>query len=65
MKYGLFFFLDELQMRASEDLTITMSDRTPESHSCPQTTQRRKRRKRVSLLGIRTLTTVNTHSRYV
>lgn len=52
LKYGpLFFFffsLDELQMRAVEDLSITMSDRTPESHSCPQTTQRRKRRKRVS-----------------
>lgn len=65
-----FFSLDELQMRAVEDLSITMSDRTPESHSCPQTTQRRKRRKRVSLLGIETPTSrrnrrVNTHSHYV
>lgn len=68
--FFFFFSLDELQMRAVEDLSITMSDRTPESHSCPQTTQRRKRRKRVSLLGIETPTSrrnrrVNTHSHYV
>lgn len=39
----LFFPQAELQMRAIENLSRTMSDRTAESHSCPQTTQKRKK----------------------